>query len=232
MIVADLGRLRRRDPLRRRRAALILDKTGEHLALSGAAMGVALARRAPARHPPRAPPPRLVPGRQRREHRPGAAEPRGHRRGISVLGIGFVNTTFALVILAIPPILTNAYVAVDGVDADAVEAARGMGMTRRQIIRRSSSRSRCRSSSPASARRPSSSSRLPRSRRSPAAAGSATSSSTSPLRPRRRRRRGDVRLDPRPRRRCAARRSPALSRRRVSAEAHPLEPDVVTGVTP
>ena len=35
-----------------------------------------------------------------------------------------------------PPILTNAYVAVDGVEADAVEAARGMGMTRRQIVRR------------------------------------------------------------------------------------------------
>ena len=35
-----------------------------------------------------------------------------------------------------PPILTNAYVAVDEVDPDAVEAARGMGMTPRQILRR------------------------------------------------------------------------------------------------
>jgi osmoprotectant transport system permease protein len=36
----------------------------------------------------------------------------------------------------VPPILTNAYVAVDSVESDAVEAARGMGMTRWQIIRR------------------------------------------------------------------------------------------------
>src|SRR4029079_3086180 len=36
----------------------------------------------------------------------------------------------------IPPILTNAYVAVDSVQADAVEAARGMGMTDRQVITR------------------------------------------------------------------------------------------------
>jgi osmoprotectant transport system permease protein len=39
-------------------------------------------------------------------------------------------------VLAIPPILTNAYVAVDAVQADAVEAARGMGMTGRQIVTR------------------------------------------------------------------------------------------------
>ncbi len=35
----------------------------------------------------------------------------------------------ALVVLAAPLILTNSYVAVDGVDADVVEAARGMGLT-------------------------------------------------------------------------------------------------------
>ena len=64
--------------------------------------------------------------------------------GITFLGIGFANVMLALVVLAVPPILTNAYVAVDGVEPDAVEAARGMGMTRWQILRRSSSRSRCR----------------------------------------------------------------------------------------
>jgi osmoprotectant transport system permease protein len=48
--------------------------------------------------------------------------------GIAFLGVGKVNVVFALVVLAIPPILTNAYVAVDGVDRDAIEAARGMGM--------------------------------------------------------------------------------------------------------
>jgi osmoprotectant transport system permease protein len=55
--------------------------------------------------------------------------------GIAFLGVGFTNVTVALVVLAVPPILTNAYVAVDGVEADVVEAARGMGMTRGQIVR-------------------------------------------------------------------------------------------------
>ena len=49
-------------------------------------------------------------------------------------GIGFWNVTVALVVLGFPPILTNAYFAVDGVDRDAVEAARGMGLTERQIV--------------------------------------------------------------------------------------------------
>jgi osmoprotectant transport system permease protein len=56
--------------------------------------------------------------------------------GIAFLGVGFVNVTVALVVLAVPPILTNAYVAVDAVEAEAVEAARGMGMTTWQVIRR------------------------------------------------------------------------------------------------
>jgi osmoprotectant transport system permease protein len=54
--------------------------------------------------------------------------------GIGFLGIGFLNVMFALVILAVPPMLTNAYVAVDGVDPDAVEAARAAGMTPSQIL--------------------------------------------------------------------------------------------------
>jgi osmoprotectant transport system permease protein len=52
------------------------------------------------------------------------------------LGVGFWSVALALVVLAVPPILTNAYVAVDGVETDAVEAARGMGMTRWQVVRR------------------------------------------------------------------------------------------------
>jgi osmoprotectant transport system permease protein len=56
--------------------------------------------------------------------------------GVAFLGVGFTNVTVALVVLAIPPILTNAYVAVDSVETDVVEAARGMGMTKGQIIRR------------------------------------------------------------------------------------------------
>jgi osmoprotectant transport system permease protein len=49
-------------------------------------------------------------------------------------GLSIINIEIALVALAIPPILTNAYVAVDGVDRDAVDAARGMGMRERQVL--------------------------------------------------------------------------------------------------
>jgi osmoprotectant transport system permease protein len=55
---------------------------------------------------------------------------------LAVVGLGFWNVTIALVILAVPVILTNAYVGVDGVDRDLVEAARGMGMTAWQILTR------------------------------------------------------------------------------------------------
>lgn len=43
---------------------------------------------------------------------------------------------FALVLLAIPPILTNTYIGVQTVDADTVEAARGMGMTEWGVLTR------------------------------------------------------------------------------------------------
>jgi osmoprotectant transport system permease protein len=56
--------------------------------------------------------------------------------GIGILGVGFWNNMVALVVLGIPPILTNSYLAVDGVDRDAVEAARGMGLTEGQILAR------------------------------------------------------------------------------------------------
>jgi osmoprotectant transport system permease protein len=56
--------------------------------------------------------------------------------GLGFLGVGFVNVTVAMVILAVPPLMTNAYVAVDQVDADAVEAARGMGMRPIQVLTR------------------------------------------------------------------------------------------------
>jgi osmoprotectant transport system permease protein len=55
---------------------------------------------------------------------------------IAWLGVGFWNVAVALVVLAIAPILTNAYFAVEGVDPDVVEAARGMGLTERQILTR------------------------------------------------------------------------------------------------
>ena len=55
---------------------------------------------------------------------------------VAYLGVGFTNVTLALVLLAIPPILTNAYTGVRQVDRDTVDSARGMGMTGAQIVRR------------------------------------------------------------------------------------------------
>jgi osmoprotectant transport system permease protein len=118
------------------RRELLLDKTGEHLLLSGAAMGVALAVAVPlgvwlghlhrgsfiainAANVGRALPTLAV-----------------IAIGFGFLGFGFTNVLVALAILAVPPILTNAYVAVDEVEPEAVEAARGMGMTGLQVLRR------------------------------------------------------------------------------------------------
>ena len=44
--------------------------------------------------------------------------------GLGIFGIGKTNVVFALVVLAFPLMLTNAYVAVDGVDRAAIEALR------------------------------------------------------------------------------------------------------------
>jgi osmoprotectant transport system permease protein len=54
---------------------------------------------------------------------------------LAFFGLSILNITIALVALALPPILTNAYTAVDQVDPDAVEAARGMGMSEGQVLR-------------------------------------------------------------------------------------------------
>jgi osmoprotectant transport system permease protein len=54
--------------------------------------------------------------------------------GVAFLGIGLKNVLLALVVLAVPPIITNAYVGLDQVDPDLVDAARGMGMTGWQIL--------------------------------------------------------------------------------------------------
>ncbi|MFE9249003.1 ABC transporter permease [Streptomyces sp. NPDC007088] len=45
-------------------------------------------------------------------------------------------TILALVLFALPPLLTNAYVGMRGVDREIVRAARGMGMTGTQMLRR------------------------------------------------------------------------------------------------
>ncbi|MET0614868.1 MAG: ABC transporter permease [Thermoleophilaceae bacterium] len=56
--------------------------------------------------------------------------------GLGLLGVGFTNVMVALVILAAPVMLTNAYVAVDRVDQDAVTAAVAMGMKGWQVLMR------------------------------------------------------------------------------------------------
>jgi osmoprotectant transport system permease protein len=55
---------------------------------------------------------------------------------IAFLGVGFVNVCLALVLLAIPPIITNTYVGIRGVDRETVDAARGNGLTGMQIASR------------------------------------------------------------------------------------------------
>jgi osmoprotectant transport system permease protein len=50
--------------------------------------------------------------------------------------LGYWAIFIALLFLSIPPILTTPYVGVKGVDPDTVEAARGMGLSGRQILGR------------------------------------------------------------------------------------------------
>jgi osmoprotectant transport system permease protein len=52
------------------------------------------------------------------------------------VGIGDLAAVLALALFAIPPILTNSYVGLREVDADVKDAARGMGMTGGQQLRR------------------------------------------------------------------------------------------------
>lgn len=53
---------------------------------------------------------------------------------LPILGLGFRTTLVALILLAIPPIVTNGYAGIRGVDRDLVEAARGMGMRSMQVL--------------------------------------------------------------------------------------------------
>jgi osmoprotectant transport system permease protein len=52
------------------------------------------------------------------------------------LGLNVYPTLIAMIVLAIPPILVNAYAGVAEVERDLVESARGMGMTEAQVLRR------------------------------------------------------------------------------------------------
>lgn len=115
---------------------LLVAKTVEHMELSGAALGIALVLALPLG---------LWLGHLHRGLFLAASVSNVGRAlpslvliafGLTIFGVGFWNNTAALVVLAIPPILTNAYFAIDGCDRDAVEAARGMGMTELQVLTR------------------------------------------------------------------------------------------------
>ena len=54
----------------------------------------------------------------------------------AAIGVGLFNLVVALAILGIPPILTNTFVGIRQVDRSSVEAAKGMGMSDRQVITR------------------------------------------------------------------------------------------------
>jgi osmoprotectant transport system permease protein len=55
---------------------------------------------------------------------------------IAYIGLGTRNIILVLFLLAVPPILTNTYVATRQVDRNSVDAARGMGMSERQIVQK------------------------------------------------------------------------------------------------
>lgn len=113
---------------------LLWHKSVQHMELSGSALGIALLLALPVG---------VVLGHLRR----------GSFLAISVSNVGralpslvliafallvsqhfFVNNMAALIVLGVPPILTNAYFGIEGVDGSIVEAARGMGMSGREIL--------------------------------------------------------------------------------------------------
>ena len=55
---------------------------------------------------------------------------------VPVFGIGFTPSVIALTLLGIPPILLNTIAGLRGIDPAAIDAAKGMGMTRLQILQR------------------------------------------------------------------------------------------------
>jgi osmoprotectant transport system permease protein len=115
-------------------AHLLLVKTGEHLELSGAALGIALVLALPLG---------LWLGHRHRGFFFASSVSNVGRAlpsvvligfGLTILGFGFWNNVAALVVLAIPPILTNSYFSVASVEPELVEAARGMGLSERQVL--------------------------------------------------------------------------------------------------
>jgi osmoprotectant transport system permease protein len=54
----------------------------------------------------------------------------------ALIGVGVLNLTIALAVLGVPPILANTFVGIHQVDRASVEAARGIGMTEFEILRK------------------------------------------------------------------------------------------------
>ncbi|HEX3172847.1 MAG TPA: ABC transporter permease subunit [Solirubrobacterales bacterium] len=54
----------------------------------------------------------------------------------AAIGVGVLNLTIALAVLGVPPILTNTFVGIRQVDRASVDAARGMGMSELEVLRR------------------------------------------------------------------------------------------------
>jgi osmoprotectant transport system permease protein len=117
-------------------ASFVADKTVEHLVLSGAAIGVSLVVAIPLGvwlgHVHRGEFLAVSVGNLGRAL-PSLAV---MAFGLPIFGISFTNVLVALVVLAVPPMLTNAYTAVDRVEREAVEAAHGMGMSDLQVVTR------------------------------------------------------------------------------------------------
>jgi osmoprotectant transport system permease protein len=55
---------------------------------------------------------------------------------LTIIGFGFPAITLALAIFAVPPLLANAYLGVREVDPEVRDAARGMGLSGRQLVAR------------------------------------------------------------------------------------------------
>lgn len=54
----------------------------------------------------------------------------------ALIGVGVLNLTIALAVLGVPPILANTFVGIHQVDRASVDAARGIGMTEFEVLRR------------------------------------------------------------------------------------------------
>jgi osmoprotectant transport system permease protein len=111
-------------------------RVGEHVVLSAVAIGITVVVALPIG---------IALGHRRRGGTVAAAVANTGRAipsfallvlALKIFGLGTTPTYIALVVLAIPPMLVNAYVGISEVDADLRDAARGMGMTGWQVLRR------------------------------------------------------------------------------------------------